>query len=225
MSSEPLAELTRSGFVWRGSDADLEPLRLDFDRQHWVRLPRFFGRDLLALIGARLERTSFDEFDHAGAGGVAARELVMTDDVSWSYLHFLVNDPGLFRIVQAVTGCGPIGCFTGRVYRMLPGPEHYDSWHGDLIEQRVIALTVNLGADAYEGGVLQFRRWTSDEILSEVANTGPGDAVLFRLSEDLAHRVSGVTGTASKTAWAGWFRSEPDFLSWLKATSAVSPDA
>lgn len=225
MISEPLVQLTRAGLVCRGSDAELGALRLDFDRQHWVRLPRFFSLDLLAFIQARIDQASFDEFDHARSGNVRARELVMMDDVSWSYLEFLVNDPGLFRIVQAVAGCGPIGCFTGRVYRMLPGPEHYDSWHGDLVEQRVIALTVNLSADAYAGGVLQFRRWASDEILSEVANTGPGDAILFRLSEDLAHRVSGVTGATSKTAWAGWFRSEPDFLSWLKASSAVSPNA
>ena len=98
----------------------------------------------------------------------------------------------MFQMVQQVTGCGPIGCFTGRVYRMLPGPGHYDSWHTDAIEHRIVGMSVNLGRGMYTGGVFQLRELRSQKLLSEVANTGPGDAILFRISPDLAHRVTPV---------------------------------
>jgi len=45
----------------------------------------------------------------------------------------------------------------------------------------------------------------SIEILQETRNTGLGDALLFRISADLIHRVQGVTGDHPKIAFAGWF--------------------
>jgi hypothetical protein len=38
-----------------------------------------------------------------------------------------------------------------------------------------------------------------------------GDAVLFKVHPDYRHRVEGVMGAHARTAYAGWFRSEPDF--------------
>jgi hypothetical protein len=38
-----------------------------------------------------------------------------------------------------------------------------------------------------------------------VNNTGFGDAILFRISKDLEHRVTEVVGEVAKTAYAGWF--------------------
>lgn len=38
-------------------------------------------------------------------------------------------------------------------------------------------------------------------------NTGPGDAALFRIDPALQHRATAVT-RGTKTAFAGWFRSE-----------------
>jgi hypothetical protein len=40
-----------------------------------------------------------------------------------------------------------------------------------------------------------------------VHNTALGDAIVFRLSDRLVHRVSDVTGPVAKTSFAGWFRS------------------
>lgn len=52
----------------------------------------------------------------------------------------------------------------------------------------------------------------SEEILREVHNTGFGDALLFRISEKLTHRVQDVTGDNPKIAFAGWFLQGEDFL-------------
>ena len=50
-------------------------------------------------------------------------------------------------------------------------------------------------------------------MLIQVANTGLGDAIIFRLRSDLEHLATDVEGTIEKTAFAGWFRSSPDFRS------------
>ena len=46
---------------------------------------------------------------------------------------------------------------------------------------------------------------------SACANSGLGNAVMFQISPALRHRVSAVTGSHARTAYAGWFRSAPDF--------------
>jgi hypothetical protein len=51
----------------------------------------------------------------------------------------------------------------------------------------------------------------SSEILRELPNLTPGDGIMFRIDSGLRHRVTEVTGSVPKTAFAGWFRSEPSF--------------
>jgi hypothetical protein len=76
-----------------------------------------------------------------------------------------------------------------------------------------LAATFLVSIGSYEGGLLQLREAGSKEILSEAANTGPGDAILFRIADHPEHRVTALKGTVPKTAFAGWFKSEPEFLS------------
>jgi len=66
-------------------------------------------------------------------------------------------------------------------------------------------MSVNRSRQIYEGGALQLKLRDSIEILQETRNTGLGDALLFRISADLIHRVQGVTGDHPKIAFAGWF--------------------
>jgi predicted 2-oxoglutarate/Fe(II)-dependent dioxygenase YbiX len=69
-------------------------------------------------------------------------------------------------------------------------------------------MSVNLTPEVYFGGTLQLRDPHSHRMLQEVANTGPRDAILFRIGSDLQHRVTPVNGTLPKSAYAGWFQSE-----------------
>ena len=69
-------------------------------------------------------------------------------------------------------------------------------------------MSINLEPIPYAGGVLQIRLRQSEEIIEEVDNVGPGDAILFRIDGALQHRATPVT-SGVKTAFAGWFRSGP----------------
>lgn len=61
-----------------------------------------------------------------------------------------------------------------------------------------------------------------NDILTELENTGFGDAILFRVDKNLEHRVSELQGSAAKTALAGWFESEPDYRALLAENIARS---
>jgi hypothetical protein len=144
----------------------------------------------------------------------------MTSDVVLNLMHLLTNDPTFFQLIQRITGCGRIGCFTGRVYRMMQGCGHYDSWHDDVTEDRMLAMSINLSSGTYSGGILQIRDSNSHRLIHQVANVGFGDGIIFRIASSLEHRVTLVDGTAPKTAFAGWFRSQTDFLSLLRNESS-----
>jgi hypothetical protein len=211
--------MTRGGAVTRCSDAALRDFAAEFDCCHCVRVPRLLDPDLLTELQERVERSAFVERVHEGID--ANSELCLDDDAVSGVLQFLFNGRELFRFVQSIAGCERIGCFAGRVYRVVPGAGHHDAWHDDLGEHRMIAMSVNLGGD-YQGGVLQIRERKTRRVCHEVANTGPGDAIVFRLDPRLQHRITDVEGTTAKTAYAGWFRSQPDFAAVVNQKIAVS---
>ena len=59
--------------------------------------------------------------------------------------------------------------------------------------------------------MLQIRQAGLDAIIGEVENRTPGDAILFPVHPTLRHRVGPVEGAVPRTAYAGWFRAQPDF--------------
>lgn len=142
-------------------------------------------------------------------------EDTIVDTALTALFTLVLNDPALFSLVDRLTGCGPIGCFTGRLYRRRAargGGDQYYPWHNDVTDDRLVGLSINLGREPYTGGVLQVRAAGSGLPVAEVANTGHGDAVLFRISDALEHQVTPVTGAVPRTVMAGWFRARPSFF-------------
>ena len=208
-----MIQITRRGTLISNSAATLEQLRNQFERRHYFQLPALLEPELLDLIQREIDHGEFHERVHERID--SNRELCLAGNAGVGALLFLMNDEKFFQVIQDVTQCDRIGCFEGRVYRVNPG-EHYDSWHNDMGEDRLIGMSINLSQKRYEGGVLQIRDRDSKKVISEVDNLGLGEAVVFRLSGGLQHRITQVEGTASKTAFAGWFRAQPDFLSLIR---------
>lgn len=209
-----------------GSDAALADARATFERHHCVVLPGFVEPALLAGIQRQLAAASFTRFVH-GDVGPDVSELVLDDARLMGQLQFLFNDQRLFDVVHRITEQSGVVCYASRVYQMVPGKGHHDDWHDDLTghdaaAQRLVAMSVNLSDAVYEGGVLQIMDWAEQRVVHEVANTGAGDAILFALSDRLKHRLTDVTGTATKMALAGWFQTAPAYRDLVRAASQVS---
>jgi hypothetical protein len=217
-----MIQLTRSGLVFTDRGDEVITLRGDFDRQHGVRLRQLLAPDLLRLIQIQVGRSQFHErkYPEAGTPPPVALSLAANSD-AFTLLRFLVNNYQLFQVVRQIAGVGRIGSVEGDVYRMVPGLGHFDSWHDDLGGDRLLAMAINLSTETYRGGLLQIREAESRRIVYEVANTGFGDAVLFRIGPQLEHRVTAVEGTAARTVFAAWFLPEPDYRSWYQKELAA----
>lgn len=197
-------------------DSTINGLRYGFEKEHYILIESFLDPALLDYIQQNINDGDFYPRSH----GRLATELCLNQGKAHALLYFLLNNQKLFRFIEAVTGCDKIGCFEGRGYRIVPGEGHFDDWHNDIYGGRLVAISINLSNEIFEGGELQIRNSHSTRILSEVANIGSGDAVIFRLSDDLQHRIADIRGNVPKTAFAGWFKSGPDYLSILRSGQA-----
>jgi hypothetical protein len=206
-----LVQLTRTGAVRCGSAADFAAARAQFERRHALTLTQLIHPDLLALLRRRLAEEGFSHKLNKGIG----TELRLPSGALSGGIEFLTNDPVLFDAIQDLTGCAEIGCYRGRVYRMLPGAGHASDWHSDMSGGRMITMSVNLSDEVFDGGDLQIRYSDTKEIVAHLRNTGFGDAVIFRIDARLEHQVLPLEGAVPRSAYAGWFLAEPDYEAML----------
>jgi hypothetical protein len=201
-----VVRLTRSGPVVSGSDAELSRLRAHFEERHHLALPGFLDPALLDTLRAKLAATDFVRIDRE-----VGSELRPLDTAPYFALELLLNSRAVLELVPRLTGCAPVACFTGRIYRRAPGESHVSHWHTDLTDDgRMVTLSINLSDEVYGGGATLVREAATKRVVCELPNTGFGDAILFPIDPRFEHRVLDVEGAAPKTALAGWFNSKPD---------------
>ncbi|HEX7084821.1 MAG TPA: 2OG-Fe(II) oxygenase [Vicinamibacterales bacterium] len=208
-----LVQITRAGAIRVGSPADFAEARAEFERRQCLVLEQLIAPPLLETIQRRLAASDFTERLNKGVG----TELRLPPGPLSGALEFLTNDPVLFAAIEEITGCEPIGCYRGRVYRMQPAAGHASGWHNDLSDGRMITMSVNLSEGVFEGGDLQLREVGSEQLLAQVRNTGFGDAVIFRIDRALEHQVLPLTGTVERSAYAGWFQPHPSYAALLNS--------
>jgi hypothetical protein len=208
-----MIQISSTATIRTGSPRAFADARAEFEARGFLKLPGFFAPAFLRATLDAIDRATFVDRVHDGIGV----EQCLAPGVLPGALELACNDRVLFDLVDELTGCGSIGCFEGRVYRMAGGEGHYDSWHSDVGEDRLIAMSVNLGRAAFQGGVLQIRRARSDAPPFQVENHTAGDAVIFRIDPAYRHRVGPIAPGGARTAYAGWFRARPDFAALLAA--------
>lgn len=209
-----MIQITTEAMVTTASSAAIRTLRSQFERQHYVRFPRFVAPSVLQFVQERIGSGEFYQRSHENIG--QNKELCLEGNAGYGALLLMVNDTKLFQTIEDVTGCSQIRCFEGRIYRVVGGAGHSDSWHSDVGDDRLVAMSINLGPEPYRGGTLQLRWRVSAQLVCDVPNPVPGDAIIFRLSRQLEHRITEVDGQTVKTAFAGWFKAQPDFVAMLK---------
>jgi SAM-dependent methyltransferase len=205
-TGEPAIQITSSdrggSRVTQGSARGLRSLRAAFERHHCVRLPGFLDRPVLERVHRYVDEGEFEVRQYEGI----RTELCMDGGKAAELLLLLINDPHLFGLVRETTGCRRIGRFDGSVYRVMPGREGEDSWHGEIFGHGVVEMSLDLSTRPYSGGVLETRDRHSHEVLHRGVNTEPGDALLVRLAPSVQHRVTAVEGDSPRTVYAGRFR-------------------
>lgn len=217
----PILQMRRGGTVVLGPAEAIERAHAEYVRLCCLRLPQLLEPELWQFLQRELAQARFEAQTYERIGS----ELCMVPGTVDFLLNLVSNDAGFLELIRQITGCDAIRSFLGRVYRLTPGEGHGTTWHNDLMTgTRLVAMSVNLSPEAYCGGTLQLRDPRSNRILQELANTGPGDAILFRIGSDLQHRVTPVNGTVPKSAYAGWFQSENVGRSTFGETANTAPE-
>ena len=196
-----MIQLRKAGLV--ADHEDVERLRCEFEKNHFVMLRDLFDPELLSLVLSNLEQGQWR--DSAESGFYS--ESVLENCAAPALLQFVSNTPKFLKTISEITGINSLTWFVGRVYRMRPYVDRTDEWHTDAAHGRLIGMSLNLSPRGFEGGLFQMREGQPGRMLVEIANTGLGDAILFRLTPDFRHRVTEVQGDQPKTAFAGWFTS------------------
>ena len=197
----------------------------EFAQRHCVVLEGFLDDSILCQIPRMLEHGEFDlrdDFDCAGRE--FARELAMRQSETLpQMLFYLLNQPPLREAIAELAGCEKtIRTFVGRCFKHLPGVGHFDSWHGDVSDERLYVLSINLSREPFEGGNLQIRSRRTREVFRTVGVDRFGDACLLRIDDSLQHRILPLRGTAPRYRYAGWFRAQGS-LSEMLLRSALFP--
>ena len=203
----PVIQLLPSGPAFQGDGPAWAGLAREWRDRHWVRFERFLAPALLATVQRQIAQGEFTDFVHDASG----HEGKMTDNAAVWLLDFLMNSPALLDRISQLTG-RDVSWFHGRIYRLTPGTDEGHDWHSDYEIGRQLGVSINLTPTPFSGGELQLADAVTRAPISEVANTGYGDCVIFRLGADIAHRVLPVTGEVARTAYAGWFYSGPSLL-------------
>ena len=200
----PLVAATRRGIVVHAGENEIAAMRDELAQCHVVRLRKFLDDDLLDRVMQSIDAGAFATREDAGI----AVELCLDPSRALDILTFAMNSAALFDFVRAISGCEHIGHFAGRIYRFDPRVTHHDSWHDDTAGDggaRRLGFSLNLSRERYCGGTFQLREKAWPDAITSIENTRLADAFLFRIAPELQHRVTAVEGSASKTAFAGWF--------------------
>jgi hypothetical protein len=210
-------QLTRYSFT---TDAAIvREARAEFASRQCVVLPHFLNLDLARGFARQIALSPAAPMVHVLADGEEFSKDLTTASGTGVFhgLHLLLNNPQLFAVVEQIAGCGPIGCFTGRIYRIMPSAGHHLDWHDDRAEPgRLLGLSISLSDGSSDGGVFRLRRKSTREPLAEVRHQQAGNAHLFAISPEIEHCVTPVMAGQSRTAFAGWFRSSPDRQSLIR---------
>src|SRR5947209_11100841 len=190
-----MLQLTRNGLVLHGK---LDALLDRFATQHCVVLENLLEPALLEQIQRNMERAQWRSSTFED--GFSGTELTLYDSVTLDLLGFLLNNPAFLNVIRVMTGCTEVSDFSGRVYRMAAGPQHHLTWHNDIDikEKRQVGFSMNLSKKIFRGGTFQLRNHSTLIPLAQVNNTGYGDALIFRISADLEHRVTQVVDRVPK---------------------------
>lgn len=213
-----MIQITPHGVV--ADESQIEKLRAEFAQRNSAMLPGFLAPSLRQYLLKHVAQARFVPKSEGDGEGEFGHTLFMpTSETAWYLFQLFVNQPALFRLVEQVTGCLPIGNFYGRIHRSLLGDQHRIDWHDDIHDDlqhnRLVGLNLSLSTDDFTGGQFQLREKGSALALS-VGCLPVGDAFLFRLSPQIEHRLTPLEAGGSRIAAVGWFRAQPDWQTFSK---------
>jgi len=192
-------------------EALIQHYREEFASTNCILVPGFLSGNVLESILKKLNLAPFQTKFEMNEMNKFGKVLFVPVNAPVVFtFQLLLNNPDLFSMLQDIAQCDHIGNFTGRIHRSEEGGDHAIGWHSDNSDNRLLAITLCLGTDDYTGGKFQIRKTGDEHIIKEFGQLNAGDAIIFKISPDLEHRLTTLEN-GRRTVGVGWFRSQPDF--------------
>ena len=206
-----MIQITRSG-TSLVRDAAWEAQKAAFKERHLARLSNFVEPSLLGTMKAMLDAGTFHHADHTAQDDnrkcfVLATELRLElNDPLGKLLRFITCRTDLYQAIgELIDADDAIHGFFGRCFKRLP--EHYDGWHQDSIEGRLVGLSLGLQPEPFVGGEFQMTN-SKTGVTTTFPPPSFGEATIFDISPHLIHRVRRVKTETPRISWAGWFTKD-----------------
>ena len=163
--------------------------------------------DLLASWMQVADNTPFRQVDLQGFG-TRANDLSPATALPFC---LALGRPAYMRWLERVMGCETISHIEGHIAQMTPG--HAIHWHRDAgLGIRRLAMVLNLTTEPYEGARFELRRKSTQQPMLAYHALTTGSLALFRVENDLQHRVSLMVSGGPRNSFAGWARGR-----WVEA--------
>lgn len=178
--------------------------RATFADRHAIILPSAFEPAFLRTILAVCRRGPFVQ-EHIGKIGWRTIE---EKDAAGAALRFALERPAFVRWLETISGGETLRRLAGVVAEIGAGTGQELGWHNDLQSgalDRRLAVTLHLSDADYDGGVFEMRDESSGRLLVREGALAPGSIMVFRIRDDLRHRVTPVTAGGPRRVFAGWF--------------------
>lgn len=197
--ADPPVQLAPAGVRILAGDAGLAE---QFRTSGMLALPGFLDESFVQLLD-RADKTS--TFVREVVTDLGEREIESPLRGTAAILLALRNRE-LLDWVAKITGSSCPLEVGGNIVRTWPGGRDRLDWHDDVGDVRRIAgLTIRLGMSPFEGGEFEMRAKCKPEAITGHHHARVGDALLFRVSPQLEHRVTPIASGGPRQMFAGWF--------------------
>jgi hypothetical protein len=182
--------------------ASPEAAAAEFSKHRAIACAGAIEPDLLATLMRFCRDGHFEPDEVAGLGH---REVEKPQRAGGT-ISLALKRVVLIDWIERATGCGPLETVEGRVVRARANNHDQLLWHDDLDDpKRRLAITINLGEHAYEGGLFELREKRTEKLLASHLHLEPGTALIFDVAYDIEHRVLPVTSGGPRCVYTGWF--------------------
>jgi Rps23 Pro-64 3,4-dihydroxylase Tpa1-like proline 4-hydroxylase len=168
-----------------------------------ARLPCVFQPDFSELMRSICDAASLVE---EKVEGVGKRWIEPLDRVGKVLSHVL-SDQGVLAWVGEVGDRGTVSHVSGKLASYSAENSSFLDWHDDNFEGRRIAIVIDLSEHAFEGGEFEMRMRGASDPHFRHRLQGFGTGLIFRVAEDVEHRLLPVTAGGPRRTFAGWFFS------------------
>jgi hypothetical protein len=208
-----MIHFTETGVEVDASADALDRAAEQFRERELLHLPGLLTPSFRQSIREGIERDGFEDDDDTAPQAGQPRFVGeyqnakvgqdLRDGATLRAIRDRANDQNLFDFVERIVGCAPVGECVGRVFRLKPAGDDLP-WHTDAEGGRVADLIIDLATTPFEGGRFQMRDAHTEQIMNDVGQLTFGDALLIRISPDIEHHYTAITGSTPKTLFSGW---------------------